>query len=108
MSDLRAAAQQALEALEWMSNCYVGEDDEAGECASCHERSYKPHHPNCRRNNAITALRAALDAPELQRDPLTDDEIYEIAAKPAAISGHYVMSFARAIEKAHGIGDSNA
>ena len=62
MSDLRTAAQQALEALEWISDCHVGDDDDAGECASCHERSYKPHAPDCKKNNAITALRAALVA----------------------------------------------
>ena len=62
MNDLRTAAQQALEALEWISDCHVGDDDDAGECASCHERSYKPHAPDCKKNNAITALRAALVA----------------------------------------------
>jgi len=60
MSTLREAAQQALEAMESMSDCYVGDDDDAGECASCHERSYKPHAPDCKKQNAITALRAAL------------------------------------------------
>lgn len=50
----------ALEALQSISNCYVGDDDEAGECASCHERSYKPHALDCKKNNAITALKAAL------------------------------------------------
>ena len=56
----RAVVEKALQALEWMSDCYVGDDDDAGECASCHERSYKPHAPDCKKNNAITALRAAL------------------------------------------------
>jgi hypothetical protein len=60
MTTLREAAQQALEAMESISDCYVGDDDDAGECASCHERSYKPHAPDCKKQNAITALRAAL------------------------------------------------
>jgi hypothetical protein len=64
MTTLREAAQQALEALESISDCYVGDDDDAGECASCHERSYKPHAPDCKKQNAITALRAALAQPE--------------------------------------------
>jgi len=60
MSDLRQAAQQALEALEDISNCHVGDYDLAGECASCHEVSYKPHSADCKKQNSIDALRAAL------------------------------------------------
>lgn len=60
MNTLREAAQQALEALETISTCYVGDHDSAGECASCHESSYLPHAPDCKKQNAITALRAAL------------------------------------------------
>lgn len=60
MNDLESAAQLALEALEWMSDCYAHEDDETGECASCHERSYKPHADDCKKDRAIKALRAAL------------------------------------------------
>ena len=41
------------------------------------------------------------------REPLSDEQIAEIAASPAAIPGRYVYSFAfafaRAIEAAHGI-----
>ena len=44
-------------------------------------------------------------SPPAQRQPLTDEEIAEIAATPAAIPGSYVHSFARAIEAAHGIGE---
>jgi hypothetical protein len=40
-----------------------------------------------------------------KREPLSDEEIAEIAATPAAIPGSYVHSFARAIEAAHGIGE---
>jgi len=64
MNTLREAAQQALEALETISTCYVGDHDSAGECASCHESSYLPHAPDCKKQNAITALRAALAQPE--------------------------------------------
>jgi hypothetical protein len=48
------------EALSWISDCYVGDDDEVGECASCHQLSYKPHHPDCRKQNAIAAIDAVL------------------------------------------------
>ena len=65
----RAVVEQALEALEWISDCYVGDDDDAGECASCHQRSYKPHAPDCKKNNAITALRAAL-AQQAEQQPM--------------------------------------
>ena len=39
-----------------------------------------------------------------ERQPLTDEEIAEIAATPCAVAGSYVHTFARAIERAHGIG----
>ena len=38
------------------------------------------------------------------RKPLTDEEIAAIASKPCAVVGSYVHTFARAIERAHGIG----
>ncbi len=47
-------------ALSWISNCYVGDYDEVGECASCHEPSYARHSPDCRRQNAIVAIDAVL------------------------------------------------
>lgn len=62
----RAAMQQALEALESMSACYVGDYDDAGECASCHEPTYKPHAADCKQANAIEALRSALAEPETE------------------------------------------
>ena len=88
MNDLRTAAQQALEALQWISDCHVGDDDDAGECASCHERSYKPHAPDCKKNNAITALRAALT--QEQAEPLTIERLRDalVASRiipPAAV-----------------------
>ena len=52
--------EEVREALSWISDCYVGDDDEVGECASCHERSYDPHSPDCRRQNAIAAIDAVL------------------------------------------------
>lgn len=65
--ELVAALESAADALRWMSDCYVGEDDEAGECASCHERSYKPHAPDCKKTKAIEAARAALARARLQK-----------------------------------------
>lgn len=61
------AMKLALSALEWMSDVYVGDDDDAGECASCHERSYKPHAPDCEKNNAIIALRSVLNSIEKKK-----------------------------------------
>jgi len=37
------------------------------------------------------------------RKPLTDEESAKIASTPAAVVGSYVHTFARAIERAHGI-----
>lgn len=54
------ALKLAREALTWISDVYVGDDDYVGECASCHERSYRPHHPNCKKQAAIAAIDAAL------------------------------------------------
>ena len=81
MTTLREAAQQALEALEL-------EMDTRRWCASCHERSYKPHAPDCKKNNAITALRAALA--QEQAEPLTIERLrYALVASriipPAAV-----------------------
>ena len=39
------------------------------------------------------------------RKPLTDEEIAAIASTPCAVVGSYVHTFARAIERAHGIGE---
>jgi hypothetical protein len=75
------AMKMALEALEWISDVRQDEDDEAGECASCHERSYKPHAPDCAKQNAITALRAAIAEASMQR--LTDVQ-QEMEQEPVA------------------------
>lgn len=79
MSDLRKAAQMALEALE-----YYVEQTRPIHCTS----------------DAIDALRAALAQPE--RKPLTDDEIAEICMDCSLMTPSDIY-FARAIERAHGI-----
>jgi hypothetical protein len=56
----KSVLKQALTALEWMSDCYVGDDDDSGECASCHELSYMPHAPTCKKQNAINTLQSVL------------------------------------------------
>ena len=104
----RAVMQQALEALEIVARQPVG----------------------ARVTEAITALRAALAEPEqepdgiswLKRDsgyftaptprkPLTDDEMRECAqamnAEPLAEGWPELIKFARAIERAHGIGEQH-
>jgi DNA-binding IscR family transcriptional regulator len=91
MSNLEKAARQALEAmtlareaLRWIGDVYRDIDDEAGECASCGERSYKPHAKDCKRANAISAisttiksLNDALD--NKQAEPVVDKAL----TKPA-------------------------
>ena len=96
MTSLREAAQQALEAMESISDCYVGDDDDAGECASCHERSYKPHAPDCKKQNAITALRAALAQQEVPKGggnlppPLQAVPVLVVEKEPDYMSrGHF-------------------
>ena len=100
MTTLRDAAQQALEALE------------------DHAKQY-PHMQKGYTVDAITALRAALAEPA-ERKPLTTEEIYE-CERIAAIRHHRHKNsirgqqltpaddpqwhFARAIERAHGIGE---
>ena len=87
MSKLREAAQQALEAMDYMLR--------NGEWYQAHERA--------------DALRAALAEPvqepypnSHQRKPLTVDQIYEMYSEPR--SDAEMVEFARAIEAAHGIG----
>lgn len=64
IQSLRRVAFEALDALQWVSDCYLDEDDDAGECSSCHERSYKPHSPDCKKNNAIEKLKYHLGEKE--------------------------------------------
>ena len=100
MTTLREAAQQALEALETLSDCYDGDEDYDGECASCHTRSYLPHDADCKRNNAITALRAAIKREEealawleerkqhwkRERERMQDPELSAALGYPGGIS----------------------
>ena len=71
---LIAASRQALEALLDLStmDTYQNEDDEVGRKVCCGEVSYRPHSPDCKTMEAITALRTAIEAAEKQ-EPLTDD-----------------------------------
>jgi len=129
MTNLRQAAQQALEALEMMRGKY-------GEYA-CLECDYA--------DSSITVLRAALAEPEqdpvgwqwlntcnyrkklpanaipehwrplytapIPRTPLTDEEMRECAqavnAEPLAEGWPELIKFARAIERVHGIGEQD-
>ena len=100
---LRTAAQQALEALE---SVYPYTDS-----LICYASTTGEHPPNAIDGNvrdAITALRTALAEPE--RKPLTDEEIELLAVKhappidPAFAQHDDFIEFARAIERAHGIG----
>ncbi len=100
---LRTAAQQALEAL---ASVYPYTDS-----LICYASTTGEHPPNAIDGNvrdAITALRTALAEPE--RKPLTDEEIELLAVKhappidPAFAQHDDFIEFARAIERAHGIG----
>ena len=91
MSDLRQAAQQALEALTLsIPKPRPADDDYA-------ELGWKEH------NAAITALRAALAEPE--QEPLTDEKIEALWQNTSPYYDH--QDFARAIERAHGIGEQH-
>ena len=94
MTTLREAAQQALEALETVE-------------LDIEWRAASPTHKML--SKAITALRAALEEPATaphQRKPLTDEEILSISAECAASHQHDDVHLARAIERAHGIGET--
>jgi DNA repair ATPase RecN len=84
MTTLRKAAQQALEALERVMS---------------HGQAVQ---------EAKDVLRAALAEPE--RQPLTDEEIDRVTDQQWAQNNHKPIyaahrAYARAIEKAHGIGE---
>jgi hypothetical protein len=87
---LREAAQQALEALEsadWYINqleLIVYSDDDID-----------THKDRAKVQAAVTALRAALAEPE--QEPVAQ-------AGPSVAQVQAVLKFARAIERAHGIG----
>jgi hypothetical protein len=82
MTDLRAAAQQALEALEYIRSTTVWQADKHAA------------------NPAITALKAALEQPV--QEPLSDEELDRLWREPMSADWEH-REFARAIEAAHGI-----
>ena len=84
MTDLRTAAQQALEAMDKATR-FMSDAD------------YR------KLNEAITALRAALaqQAEPVERKPLSEEEIERIC-----MTYQSPRQAARAIERAHGIGDN--
>jgi hypothetical protein len=108
MSNLREAAQQALEALlksvdlvrnEYSTDWRHGMPTRAEQLNGKRE-TLEAHEA------AITALRAALEQP--QREPLTDEQVWaneEIMASnaDARLLMVTLMRFVRAIERAHGI-----
>lgn len=162
MSNLRQAAQQALEALEnaYMVNSWAWVDQKQhvitalraalaetrpiqecyGDCptdpATClnpcnfegrpkpeqepqttHWEGCEAVHPECRKPEPVVQLEFAGTLPisrggyaPTPRKPLTEDEIVDIWA---SVSMDYddeinIIELARAIERHHGIGDSNA
>jgi len=91
MTDLRQAAQQALEAL-----CSAVEPKKG----KVYARGFEPIDCYAMHEQAITALREALEQPE-QRKPLTDEEIRRI--KPVSPDFVDFRSGVRCAEAAHGI-----
>jgi hypothetical protein len=86
MNDLRTAAQQALEALEYIRSTTVWQADKHAA------------------NPAITALKAALAEPV--QEPLSDEELDRLWREPMSADWEH-REFARAIEAAHGIKEEN-
>ena len=106
MTTLRTAAQQALEALEQIA--VLAEYGTTGP-GKCHSRALNAQQATALRLSVsdlsraqITALRAALAEPV--QEPLTEDEIQQLLSKYER--NYDMVNFARAIEKAHGIGDN--
>ena len=102
--------KQALEALEPYARQVVEKGD-GYETAKCDPKV----------DTAITALRLAIEQAEQQepvceycggdrftappqRQPLTDEQLKPIADEYRILFGGWVVDFARAIERAHGIG----
>ena len=118
MTDLKQAAQQALEAL--VTCC-------AEEWRTLNNFGMKQVYDEKKVNAAIAALHAALAEPQTThwegceavhpeckatpRRPLTDEEMRECAqamnAEPLAEGWPELIKFARAIERAHGIGEQD-
>jgi ribosomal protein L22 len=98
---LRQAAQQALEALEQIAK-YENPQTKI-QARKKDGSSIVTMYPHKVASDAAQALRTALAEPE--RKPLTDEEIALIVGECAASAHrHDDFSFARAIERAHGIG----
>ena len=124
MNDLRQAAQQALEALEWNYNTdldnipaceqwakMLNENITAlraalAEPQTTHWEGCEAVHPECRKQepDGISWLKqdsGYFTAPT-PRKPLTDEEIWKcLPPDPDE------LAFARAIERAHGIGEQH-
>ena len=56
VEELKNILDLAKNALTCVSDVYTNSDDEAGECAFCHERSYKPHALDCKKMLALNAM----------------------------------------------------
>jgi len=94
--------QMALDALAEYTH-----DEDTGRCHGCGKKIGGAHHPPCPVDAAITALREALAAPPAAPAvPLTDEQIDELWRAPMSADWEH-REFARAIEKAHGIGGGN-
>jgi hypothetical protein len=98
MTTLREAAQQALEALD----AYSWEQVDAARAALRAALS----EPEQDEHDLTTVYMAGrMDEQKVQRKPLTDEEIAAISAECAASAYRWNdFEFARAIERAHGIG----
>ena len=116
MSDLRKAAQQAMEALEYAQggNTWIGDQSrKAIESLRAALAQPEPEpfgylwptgrHPEFRftqqKFNGVDGTPVYTSPP--QRKPLTEEEIAQIDWK----NGETLHDFARAIERAHGIGE---
>ena len=88
MSKQREALKLALEVLEEINKLSIGEN------AICLPAEI---------DTAMDAIREALAEPE--QKPLTDSEVFNLAADYYEEYGFKAAEFARAIERAHGIGN---
>ena len=67
---------------------HAGDRDSAGECPSCHERSYMPHAPDCKKQNAITALRDALAQEEQEPGQAEREKVAHWMRSMGYATGH--------------------
>lgn len=89
MNKQREALKLALEVLEEINKLSIGEN------AICLPAEI---------DTAMDAIREALAEPE--QKPLTDSEVFNLAADYYEGYGFKAAEFARAIERAHGIGEA--